>query len=181
MIILTADGWGKNGLRKAFYFPAVLITWSVWQRWSGYTFPRTCTRNFLWLSLHSLSTHLCRIECLNFIFLEICEAWELFSSTDVFRYISGPCQAGFMYIHFTCISALLGTEAIAPWKGPPRATAERVDSDKESCASCRDMHHRIQGIWVMTMCLLSPWNCTFSIHTYWNICLFFMYIHFKYW
>ena len=48
-------------------------------------------------------------------------------------------QAGSLYIHVTCISVLLGTAAIAPWKGPPWATAERVDSDKRSCASCQDM------------------------------------------
>lgn len=126
----------------------------MWQRWSGQTYPRTHTGNFsLTLSFYSLSIYLSRIKCLNVIFLEICEAWELVISTDVFRHLSGThkvalpwAQAGSPYIYFTCISALLGTAVIAPWKGLLWATAERVDSNKGSWVSRQGMPRSIWGI-----------------------------------
>lgn len=139
MTFLTADGRGKNGLRKPFSFPAVsnnclqCVTTMEWAH---------LPKDLYWklplaLSFYSWLIHLCQIQCLNVIFLEICKAWELFNSIDIFRCLSGThkagltwAQAGSMHLHVLCLSVLLGTAAMAPWRGPLWATAGRVDSDK---------------------------------------------------
>lgn len=81
MTFLTADGWGKNGLRKPFSFSAISNNyWTCVTTMEWADLPKDPYQKLpLTLLFYSLSIYLCRIKCLNVIFLEICEALELYN------------------------------------------------------------------------------------------------------
>ena len=161
---------GGNGLRKPFSFPAVsnnYLNCVTTMKWAD--LPKDLHWKLpLTFSFYSLSIYVCRIECLNFYLLRNLWSlrtihfhrcfqmylWTMSGRIRIKPFYMDLCPTGH-WSHSTMKRATMGhCRESGQWQ--------------RNCASCQDVHCRIQRIWVMTMCLLGQGNCTFFIHTYWN-------------